>query len=477
MLAIAGCPARQTGVDAANDSRDATITIDVPEPEPDVVRDTGPPPVTRILPPSTRPLSDIVGIASNPGDFPIDANAASTARRAFYFRKIREMGIHRVRRDFRWQAIERVRGTFDYTREDRLLDEADAAGVIVLPSLLYGNVWATTAPGANEFFPPDDPATFANFAAHTAMHFRDRVRAYEVWNEPNAGFRFWRPTLRGDARAYGALLLATTRAIAAVDPTIQVSFGGTVFLPQLITGGLDYARAAFDSNPGLAASLTAYAFHAYNIYVPRVGPELSGPNELPMLDKIAHTAGMIEQQGVTSRAPLWLTEIGWPVTADISEAMQANFTVRAIVLAAFGGVESVYLYTLGDGIKPESFPPEHAFGLVHYDADYGDGVDPEDKAVFRGVRGLMRILGGFHATGRIAIAGHADDSFVIQLTDGTRRAWIVWSLETLTQPVDWQWPADVIAMDAFGIEGTPSTVDASTRTVRLTSEPLYLRER
>jgi hypothetical protein len=89
----------------------------------------------------------------------------------------------------------------------------------------------------------------------------------------------------------------------------------------------------------------------------------------------------------------------------------------------------------------------------------------------------MRTLGTFHAARRIEIAEHRDETFVIQLADGARRAWIVWSLETLAQPVDWQWPADVAGIEAFDIEGTPRAVDMGSRSVRLTNEPLYLRER
>ncbi len=441
----------------------------------DVPVDRAPPPARRTLPPSPRPLADLVGIASNPGDFPLGADAASSARRAFYFRKLHELGIHRVRRDFLWSEIEPAQGTFVFDGQERLVTEAQTASVDVLASLLYGNLWATTAANRDEYYPPDDPMTFARYAAQTVSHFRGRVHDWEVWNEPNAGFRFWKPYLRGDARAYGRLLSETVRAVHAVDPGARVAFGGTVFIPQLITGGVPYATQAFDANPGLAMSLNAYAFHAYNVYAPRTGPESTAPSEVPLLDKIALTAGMTEREGVPTTAPFWLTEIGWPSAGDNNEAKQAQWTVRAVLLAALGGVDGVYLYTMGDGPHPEAFPPEDAFGLVRYDANYGDGVDPGDKPVFVALRTLFATVGAFHIEAREDLAGHADDAFVLRMTDGTRRAWASWVVDSVTAPVTWNPPARASAYTQVTLDGTTAVLSTG-QSVTLSPSPILVVE-
>lgn len=455
-------------MDALDTGSSDAVLVDAPVDRPA-------PPARRTLAPSSRSLADLVGLASNPGDLPLGADVSSAARRAFYFRKMRELGIHRVRRDFRWSEIEPVQGTFVFDDQERLVTEAQAAGVDVLASLLYGNLWATATPNHDEFYPPDDPGTFARYAAQTVAHFRGRVNSWEVWNEPNAGFRFWRPSLRGDSRAYGRLLSDTVAAVRTLDPAVRVAFGGTVFIPQLITGGVLFATQAFAANPGLAASLDAYAFHAYNVYAPRAGPESGAPNEVPLLDKIALTAGMLEHEGVSTQAPLWLTEIGWPSTGDVNETQQAQWSVRAVLLAALGGVDGVYLYTLGDGPHPEAFPPEDAFGLVHYDANYGDGADPEDKPVFVALRTLLSTVGAFRVEAREDVPGHPDDAFVVRLVDGVRHAWAVWVFENVHAPVAWTPPSRTSPYLRVTLDGANGSLPAG-QAVTLSPQPVLVLE-
>ena len=66
---------------------------------------------------------------------------------------------------------------------------------------------------------------------------------------------------------------------------------------------------------------------------------------------------------------LWkqITELGWPVYGSVDEAVQARFLVRSTLLAVRAGAEGVFWYTLRDGPRPQDFPPEDAFGLLHPD--------------------------------------------------------------------------------------------------------------
>ena len=183
-------------------------------------------------PPSSKRLRDICGLASTGGQQPIGDSAWSTFRRDRFLDAAVDLGGVMIRRDVRWSEIERIRGTFDFSVYDTMLDEMDARGIRFLGNLAYGNPWATSTPQADEFFPPDDPQDFARFAGETARHFAGRVVAWEIWNEPNAGFRFWKGVdLSGDPYAYADLLAAAGQAIHEADPTTPVMLGGTVFTP------------------------------------------------------------------------------------------------------------------------------------------------------------------------------------------------------------------------------------------------------
>ncbi len=368
--------------------------------------------------PSTLALHDIVGIAGNP---PHGTDPASVNQRAFFWSKLAEAGIHRVRGDFTWSDIEPTRGTFDFSAYDLLVADAAAHGIDLLAILDYGNPWATSVSGADDHYPPDNPQDFATYAAAVATHFQGKVHEYEIWNEPNVGFRFWKPTLNGDPVKFGALVLAATQAMAQADPSAAVAYGGTAYMT--IVRGPDFVARSLAATPGLATAFNTFAMHAYSIYPPFRGPESTVAQEVPELDKIATMSGMLDVNGAP-KVPIWITEIGWPTMDDDPADQQARYVARSVLLGALGGADRVFLFTLSDGPNPEAYPPEDAFGLVDYNPDWIDGGLPPDKPAFVAVKALLGALGGYAVMQRLPAS--PDDVYLVSLSDGTRSAWAAW---------------------------------------------------
>lgn len=452
--ALLGPFGARPSVDVPSAEVSASDVVAADEPAVDVA--PGPPP-RRSLPPSPRPLSDLAGFSLPGRDLPVGSSPSARGRRAWALRTLRALGVHRVRREVFWREVEPSEGSFSWADYDALVDECRAAGVDVLAVLAYGNRWASSAADATDYHAPDDPQTFARYAAATVARYRDRVRDWEVWNEPNAGFRFWRPTLRGDPPAFGRLVAATRTAALAADPMARVAFGGTVFLPQVITGGVPWARAAFEANPALAPSLGAYAMHAYTLYPPRVSPEAEGHDEVSLTHKIEETAAMLHASGYDLARPLWITEVGWPVTADIPEERQARYLVRTVLLSALAGADGVWIYELGDGNGRGDLVPEDYFGVYRYDPDTADDVDPEPKRAALALRSLFTTLGAFHVTGRVRVEGAPDDVHVLSLADaGGGRAWAAWRSDDAAGPWSWSPPAEAARLvDMAGAIVTP----------------------
>lgn len=423
--------------------------------------------------PSPRKLRDLVGLATNPGDFPIDDGPAAAAHRAFTYKKLTEAGFHRIRRDFLWSVLEPSRGAFDFARYDRMVDEAKAAGIELLADLLYGNPWATKTAGADEYYPPDDPADFAHFASAVAAHYTGKIHEYEIWNEPNNGFRFWKGTLNGDPVRFGALAYAAAGAVRAADPSARVAYGGTVYIT--IVRGPDFAAQSFAANQGLSSAINAFAMHGYSIYPPERGPESSTAYEIPLYDKIATMSGLLLQVShASSDIPIWITELGWPVTKYTSEAQQARLTVRALVIAALGGADGAFVYTMGDGPHPEADPPEDAFGLVGYHADWSDGQEPRDKAAFVGIKSLLGAVGDYAVSKRLAPTD--GDAWVVEVKNGASSAWVAWRGAdaedagpgaTVTIPTTG--PTRVVAMD-----GTSRDETATPITLAVGVDPVFV---
>ncbi len=334
--------------------------------------------------PVQLPLRKMCGIASNPGDFPLGTDPASSDLRAGYFQAAQDLGGVMIRRDFSWNEIEPAKGTFDFTAYDALVAQAKAASVTLLGTLDYGVPWANASSNGDIDYPPTDPQDYADYAAAVAARYAGSVDTWEIWNEPNNGFRFWKPTLKGDPAAYGALLEATYTTVHANAPSAKVMLGGTVFTPQLIDGAITWLEDAYTAQADLAQHFDVAGVHTYMSYPPKLAPELGQLSDAPLEQKLQMHAWLLAQHGA-SATPIWITEIGWPVYDVVDEGAQARFTVRATLIAVRAGASGVFWYTLRDGPNPTAFPPEDAFGLLHHDST--------PKPVYAALKAMMTTLG------------------------------------------------------------------------------------
>ncbi|HEX7604780.1 MAG TPA: endo-1,4-beta-xylanase [Polyangiaceae bacterium] len=405
-----------------------------------------------VRPPIDKPLHEICGIASNPGDLPLGSDPTSTFLRQGYLNAALDLGGVMIRRDFRWFEIEATKGTLDFTTHDRLVDEAQAKKVRLLGSLLYGTPWATTQPNGDEFFPPDDPAAFGAYARAVASRYAGKVSAWEVWNEPNNGFRFWKTQLSGDPVAYAKLLGIAYGEVHAADPNATVLLGGTVFTGQLIDGAMTFLGKAYDAQPDLAKSFDVAGIHTYPAYPPTRAPEYGEGNDPPLEAKIQMHAWLLAQHGGAGK-PMWITELGWPTSGSIDQAVQARFLVRATILAAYAGAGGIFWYTLRDGPHPEAFPPEDAFGLLGNDQDPGVSKEATPKRAYSALKALLAITGERHPLAASAkIEGLPDDARAIRFGgSGAKELVALWTVTTQDAEVTWdEAPASV--HDELGVK-------------------------
>ncbi len=372
--------------------------------------------------PVDAPLASLCGIA---GQVPLGADAASMAARTAYFDRLKDLGAPRLRTDLTWSLVEPMRGQRDFRAVDRLFAEAKAAGVAIDPILDYGNPWATKG-ARDDKYPPDDPADFAAFAAAAAARYGDRVAGFEIWNEPNAGFRFWKSAPAGDPIGYARLLAAAAAAIHAAVPSAKVAFAGTVFTPEIIPGAIDFDGQALDapSQPGKRIDLMG--MHAYENYPPSTPPEFRNDTELPLDEKVTAISALLAARGLPAM-PIWLTEIGWPVTAKVSLADQASYMVRATLLAAHAGAARIDWYTLYDGPHPDQYPPEDAFGLMAYDPMPGLDAPPATKPAYLALRNLLRVGGDLVVQPTTSLVAPSGGARAIELRNGARRVVAVWA--------------------------------------------------
>ena len=144
---------------------------------------------------------------------------------------IRQMVFSHVKQTFAWADIEPQAGVWSFGQGDALIAELERRNLKVVARLTDAPDWATasnvphTMP-AEEVVDtvPDRLEDWANFCGVVADHYRGRIAAYQIWNEPNLS-REWGGHIP-DPAGYVRLLRACSEAIRAADPeAILISAG------------------------------------------------------------------------------------------------------------------------------------------------------------------------------------------------------------------------------------------------------------
>ncbi|MBN1863531.1 MAG: hypothetical protein JW808_01385 [Victivallales bacterium] len=251
------------------------------------------------------------------------------------------------------------KGQFDFSRTSAKVDRFIGQGFLVLGVLAYTPTWASTRPdephysGAGAQYPPKDIADWRDYCREYMTRFRGRIRHFEVWNEPNAGF------FKGTVAEYVALLKEAYEVAREVGPEIRI-LGGS--------GTGDFLSWTQDIlEEGAGKYMDILSFHAYT--TPAAPEEANLEGRLRQLRELAANHGV-------GHLPIWNTEVGYwndrrtgvrPATAEellakapenltpnwqpnwpyrpIPEDDAAAFTVRHYYLNVAGGIEKVFWYS------------------------------------------------------------------------------------------------------------------------------------
>lgn len=126
-----------------------------------------------------------------------------------------------------WAKTEKIKGVYDWSWIDSIVDNLIMRGITPWLNVGYGN--PIYMPDANNptavGFPPtnygDEVVTaWLNFVKALAEHFKGRITHFEIWNEPD-DINFWQPKLP-DGAEYGNLVKITGDAIKSVLPDAKI---------------------------------------------------------------------------------------------------------------------------------------------------------------------------------------------------------------------------------------------------------------
>lgn len=145
--------------------------------------------------------------------------------------KLQKCGVKYVRLQSGWQRTEQVKGIYDFSWLDEIVDNLLKRGMIPWICLCYGN--KIYSPDAAKYFggvgiPPIfteyEKKGWANYCKAIAKHYRGRVDMFEIWNEPD-GLWCWKHGVNG--KEYGEFVINTSKAIKEGNQNTYI-IGGSI---------------------------------------------------------------------------------------------------------------------------------------------------------------------------------------------------------------------------------------------------------
>jgi hypothetical protein len=272
-------------------------------------------------------------------------------------------GAKVVRTGSGWGSIERREGEFDWSHFDRIVKMYGDQGMEIQCLLAFTPRWAA-APGKqnstdwhewNNSMPRED--AWRRWVRKMAERYGDRIRYWEVWNEPDIGF--WRGTLD----EYLVLLQSAYEEIKSVDPKLQVMTGGFAIYhrnPDFIEAVVDRGQKWFD----------IFAYHRHGGFVP-FQQEVDGP--------VAKMRARMHPP-----KPIYFNETAI-ASIGIGERGQAETLVKKLSFAwARGSIGYTWYDLRNDGFDPTEY--EHNYGMVTNDF-YPKAVYPTYNTLVQQLRG------------------------------------------------------------------------------------------
>ncbi len=245
-----------------------------------------------------------------------------------------------------WRFAEPEPGETSLETHDAIYCEGLARGIRPVFHITGSPEWAADAgpcPVPSCLYPPREEALdeLREFAELVARRYPEAA-AIEAWNEPNLA-TFW---AEPNPERYVEVLRAIFEGVKAADPSMPVLGGSLSNTSRTDETRYDFGRFLEGMyEAGAGRYMDAVAFHPYPIAPLGAEGERFGEtmNELRQVKNGAREVG----------EPVWVTEVGLPVGAEVSPEEQARTLVGIYErLSRDPDVEAVIFHTLLESSGP-----------------------------------------------------------------------------------------------------------------------------
>lgn len=328
------------------------------------------------------------------------------------FQRMKQLGIRQARTDFEWRSVEAVKGQYDWSKLDTLMQLASKYDVELLPIVQYAPEWALPADvkkpeGIYQVaLTPDsydDYARFLNAAidrfgpgGNAPFAFKP-IEYWQVWNEPN-NKDFWYMKggflggwdMKTAAQSFVDFMQAVNNDLGDRRNRIKIVHAG------LSKNDTSYMWFLWDKDPNYGRLFDVMAVHSY-FFNPSGGvrPVDAISDSDPTYTQMGFIGGPKSDHGYLKEAfnvqhflalkktpkPLWITEIGFmanqsgPVGKNpwvIHENQQTGLARQTLdFINSQLDIDRVYWFVLDDYGFPHDMG---AFGVYRTDGSARQGL-------------------------------------------------------------------------------------------------------
>ena len=378
----------------------------------------------------------------------------------------KQMNSEWVRDEINWRYVEWTKGNLSMPSAATWVDKAVNKGMKPLCILGFGNALyqenndeytnlhlptLNTKSGVAAVKEKEYWDAWMAYVSFVATTYKGKIKAYEVWNEPN------HPNFNNNVNAdnYAKLYIETRKVIKAIDPDATVLCGAIAGADNnFINGVLSYIK-----NNGGLSQIDAFSLH---FYVPGSTPE---EEYLLNLNRTYLVTFFLKGY----KGPIWMTENGaYAGTAQnaVSESVQAAYAIRFPVMfdSFLKSVKTTgenFWYDLkNDGDEPSN--SENNYGLTNSSFTA--------KPAYNAAKIFNKLTDGMSFVKLESNSGN----YVAEYSDGKDFTYVAWTTKSGTQNVTIDLEktnSKVYAMDGSLTDeiGTPGS-----KTFSVTGEPVLI---
>jgi hypothetical protein len=226
-----------------------------------------------------------------------------------------------------WPNLQPAKNRWRFELLDHYVAMAAEHHVGLLLPLGLSPAWASARPLEKSTYSPGfaaeprDMEDWRTYVRTVVQRYKSRIRAYEIWNEPNLK-QFW----SGSVDQMIGLTAEAARIIRSIDPqALIVSPSATQ------DRGLAWLSEFLSKGGGTVVDVIGY-----HLYVAPQPPE----STLALASSVKQ---LMLQAGIADK-PLWNTEAGWFLPKPFPPELAAAYVIREFVVNWAAGVQRLYWY-------------------------------------------------------------------------------------------------------------------------------------